>query len=415
MAPRTTEAAATRLAPPRDLTIPERGSHTARDVLSAAMRRLLVDFRRLAADVAPQGEDRADAAAFARAVDHLYRSAPGPLVSALRRPSVGALIRCARKALAGDGDIAQVPAMMRELRAVALAEFAAASALPGPVRLARLPRRALCLGARAALALPDGAAGTFANGALRLDSQEGSREVPIEDSSYTDDVVARPYHEIDGGILLAEVDNNPLSMFEAHPDKSGNAIDLGGRRAAEWVDVLRRCLDLVARHMPLLRSEMDLFLHQVVPVGYHDERHLSASYQEAIGTIYMTLHPNLMTMTEALVHEYSHNKLNALFELDGVLENAFWPLYTSPVRPDPRPLHGIVLAVHAFQPIARLYEAMTEAGEPVSKSPDFKRRFEQIRKVNRDGAEVVLGNGRPTPIGRGLLDEMRRWDDYFAK
>ena len=74
-----------------------------------------------------------------------------------------------------------------------------------------------------------------------------------------------------------------------------------------------------------------------------------------------------------------------------------------------------MLAVHAFQPIARLYELMTEAGEPVSKSPDFKRRFEQIRKVNRDGAEVVLGHGRPTPVGRALLDEMRRWDDHFAK
>ena len=416
MAPRTTEVPAPRLAPPKDLTIPERGSHTARDVLSAAMRRLLVDFRHLAARAAASPEDRADVAAFARVVDHLYRSAPGPLVSALRRPTVGALIRCARKALAGDGDVTQVPALLRELRAVALAEFAAAAALPGPTRLTRLPPRALCLGARAALAIPEGtAAATFANGALRLDAPSGARDVPIEDSSYTDEIVSRPYHDIEGGVVLAEVDNNPLSMFEAHPDKSGNAIDLGGRAPAEWVDVLRRCLDLVARHMPLLRNEMDLFLHQVVPVGYHAERHLSASYQEAIGTIYMTLHPNLMTMTEALIHEYSHNKLNALFELDGVLDNAFSPLYASPVRPDPRPLHGIVLAVHAFQPIARLYELMTEADEPVSKSPDFKRRFEQIRKVNRDGAEVVLGNGRPTPIGRGLLDEMRRWDDYFAK
>jgi HEXXH motif-containing protein len=166
--------------------------------------------------------------------------------------------------------------------------------------------------------------------------------------------------------------------------------------------------------MPALRGEMDLFVHQIVPVGYHDQRHLSASYQESIGTIYMTLHPNPMTMTEALIHEFSHNKLNALFELDPVLDNAFWPLYASPVRPDPRPLHGVVLAVHAFQPIARLYEAMTEAGEPVSKSPDFQRRFAQIRKVNRDGAEVVLGHGVPTAVGRGLLDEMRRWDEHFT-
>src|SRR6185436_4142373 len=104
---------------------------------------------------------------------------------------------------------------------------------------------------------------------------------------------------------------------------------------------------------------------------YDDHKHLSASYQEAIGTIYLTLHPNLMTMAEAVIHEFSHNKLNALFELDELLENAYWPLYTSPVRPDPRPLHGVVLAVHAFQPVARLYERMTDAGHPRARSPDF--------------------------------------------
>lgn len=415
MTPRPNETAP-RVAPPKDLTIPEPGSHTARDVLSAAMRRLLGDLRRLATDPAATRDDRDDAAAFARALEHAFRSAQGPLVSALRRPTVGALIRCARKALAGDGDVAQVPATLRELRAVSLAELAAAGALHAPVRITRPPPRVLCLGARAAFAIPAGVdAVTFANGALRVEARGEAREVSIEDSARADDIVSRPYHPIEGALVLAEADNNPLSMFEAHPDKSGNAIDLGGHPASEWAEVLRRCLDLVARHMPLLRNEMDLFLHQIVPVGYHAERHLSASYQEAIGTIYMTLHPNLMTMTEALIHEYSHNKLNALFELDGVLENAFWPLYASPVRPDPRPLHGVVLAVHAFQPIARLYELMTEAGEPVSKSPDFKRRFEQIRKVNRDGAEVVLGHGRPTPVGRALLDEMRRWDDHFAK
>ena len=121
-----------------------------------------------------------------------------------------------------------------------------------------------------------------------------------------------------------------------------------------------------------------------------------------------------MTMTEAVIHEFSHNKINALFELDPVLENAFWPLYTSPVRPDPRPLHGIVLAVHAFQPVARLYEAMIARGHEWAQKPDFLRRYEQVKKVNREGASVVLEHGRPTPIGRALLDEMRRWDEHYA-
>ncbi len=158
---------------------------------------------------------------------------------------------------------------------------------------------------------------------------------------------------------------------------------------------------------------MRLFVRQVVPVGYDAERHLSASYQEAIGTLYLTLHPQLMTMTEALIHEFSHNKLGALLELDPLLENAFHPLYKSPVRPDPRPLHGVLLAVHAFQPVARLYERMIEADHPRARSADFRRRYQQILATNREGAETVLTHGVPTEVGAAVLDEIRRWDDHY--
>jgi HEXXH motif-containing protein len=148
-------------------------------------------------------------------------------------------------------------------------------------------------------------------------------------------------------------------------------------------------------------------------VGYDPERHLSASYQEAIGTIYLTLHPSRMTLAEALIHEFSHNKINALFELDDLLENAFSPLYTSPVRPDPRPLHGVLLAVHAFLPVARLYERMIAEGAPEAEDEAFVARFAQIRRINREGAELLLREGRPTAVGRVLLDEIRRWHEHY--
>jgi len=117
-----------------------------------------------------------------------------------------------------------------------------------------------------------------------------------------------------------------------------------------------------------------------------------------------------MTMVEALVHEFSHNKLNALLDLDDVLENAFVPLYPSPVRPDPRPLLGVLLAVHAFVPVARLYEKMQQAGDSRGRAA----RFSQVLEINREGTQLLQAHARPTAVGQGVLDELSRWDRHFA-
>ena len=395
------------LSPPRDLTLPEPGSTTARAVLSAAMRRLVRDLQ-MAAARAPYGA-RHEAGELARVVCATARDAPGALVSAIRRPTVGALVRCVRnEAIPGR------EALLVALLAHLTFELALAGALPVPVRLRRFPERLLSIAARLAIAIPaDAGAILVENGRLTIERPAGTTTIDLD--APPEERVERPYHAISGEIVLAFADNNPLAMEEAHPGKSGNAIDLGGHEAAAWTSALEEAFALIGRCLPELRAEMDLYLQQIVPVGWDAEKHLSASYQEAIGTIYMSLHPNGMTLAEALIHEFSHNKLNALFEVDEVLENAWSPLYASPVRPDPRPLHGVLLAVHAFLPVARLYEKMIEARDPRAQSESFLERFAAIRRINREGAEIVLRNAKATVIGAGLLEEIQRWDTYYAR
>jgi HEXXH motif-containing protein len=223
-------------------------------------------------------------------------------------------------------------------------------------------------------------------------------------------VATEAYYPITPTLMLATTDNNPLSDFEAHPDKEGNQLDLGGRDVASWTAPLAESVALIERYLPLLAEELRLLLRLVIPVGYDPERHLSASYQEYIGALYMTLHPNTMTMVEALIHEFQHNKLNAACHHDPILDNAFWPLFSSPVRPDPRPLHGVVLAVHAFQPVALLYERMAADSHPWAANPSWQRRAGQVLEKIHDGAGTVLANAAPTAAGRQLLDEMRRLD-----
>ena len=369
--------------PIRDLTIPDPRSTTAREVLSQALRRLLRDALELPRSAPPSA--RREAEALKSTLEIAAKTSPGALIAALRRPTVGTLVRCLRPSCGLDE--AARDGLYVELCATLRGDLALAGV--------RLPEGPPCRAPARVLSLLD----------------RSAKDMRTGDTSH-------PYHPIAPGVApdlwLALADNNPLAMEEAHPDKEGNAIDLGGHALDEWTRSIAASLDLVEAHLPDLAAEIRLYVQQIVPVGFFEERHLSASYQEAIGTIYMTLHPSLMTMTEALIHEFSHNKINALFELDDLLENAWSPLYTSPVRPDPRPLHGVLLAVHAFLPVARLYEKMIEAKHPLADREDFVARFAKIRRTNREGADVVLSHGRPTEIGRGVLDEIARWDRYYA-
>lgn len=396
---------------PRDLTIPEPGSTTARDVLSRALTRVFADLRG-APQHAPK-EAREEAAILAKVLRRAAgdKRLAGAIFSALRRPTLGGPLRCLRSPSLANRDRVFV-----EMVAELAFELALAGLLDEPVRLSRPPARLLSIPARLAIHIaPSPRALVLENGALTVEHDGGVTRLDLAAPASSGPItVTRPYHVVAGDILLAEVDNNPLSMFEAHPDKEGNAIDLGGRPASEWTAAMRTALARIERHLPDLHGEMQLFVAQLVPVGWHAEKHLSASYQEILGTIYLTLHPSQMTLSEALIHEFSHNKLNALFELDDVLENAFAPLYTSPVRPDPRPLHGVLLAVHAFLPVARLYERMIAAGDPEAQSSFFRDRYAAIRKINREGAELVLDKGKPTAVGQHLFDEIRRWHEHYA-
>ena len=195
--------------------------------------------------------------------------------------------------------------------------------------------------------------------------------------------------------LVALSDDFPLSLEEAHPDKQGNAFDLAGRPAGAWQETLDAALDLVEQGLPGWREEGPLA--RVVPVGFDPQKHLSASYREAPGTAWMSLHPDPAVMAEALVHENQHSRLNLLSWLDPVLENAWTEWTASPVRPDLRPLMGVLLAVHAFVPVAVMHRNL-------GRDEDRRRVWES----NERGLAVLRDKARPTPIGVRLLEALEQ-------
>ncbi len=411
------------LAPPQDLTVPEPGSRTARDVLSRALGRLPRDIAAIPASLPATAEGRADLLALQRLVGEIVDGErAGALLACLRSPTVSAPLRALRNELAKPRfDRPEADAILVELLATLAFELALAGVIGGELRLARLPRRVLSLSARAEIEIPDrerARGATFADGRVLFDHADPVA-LDLAAIARGDDAgplpVGRPYHPIDRAIVLATADNNPRAAFGAEPGEPGNRVDLGGHDPSAWARALAPALALVEEHLPDLRAEIDLYLRAIVPVGHHLETHRSASYREAVGAVYLTLHPGVMTLAEALIHEHSHDKLHALFEVDEVIENTSEKRFRSPLRPDLRPLRGVLLAVHAFVPVARLYERMEEAGHPLARQRDFPARFAQIRRMNRDGAGVLLAHARPTPAGRAILSEIRRWIDHFGE
>lgn len=413
------------LRPPPDLALPRAGSGTLRRVLGLVLKETVRDLFRISAE----GFERAAWDDFVRVraiLETLLRSGtPGLVFALVRRPTASALIRCIRAELrrGNDGDSDKLNLWLAELSAQLAYGLARNHALPGDgIELRQVPSRILCPDADMEVAFEtSGLHGPlrFFPGVLAFDESASIRCELLEQSAESDTKLPtgissrRAYRSVTNTIRLALTDNNPLSEFEAHPEKDGNALSLGGKSEDAWLDSLRRALTIIDEATPELGAEFPLIVQTIVPVGFEPEKHLSASYAEAIGTIYLSLHPNPLTMAEALVHEYSHNKLNALFALDPLLDNGFQPLFRSPVRPDPRPLHGLLLAAHAFLPVATLFERLRDTRHPLARERAFESRFTEIRARNDDAITTLREHAKPTPVGRAILEELYEINDRF--
>lgn len=396
---------------PRDFTVPAAGSRTARDVLSSSLGRLLRALPSLPppTDASPRALEQW--AELIRILTDMAKAQPGALASVFRWTHVSTLARCIERGHCRDAAVAA------ELQTLVCFELWAMGALEEVVELREFSRRIVTLPRRSTWCCPKDVRVLRFEGSSLVGVAEDGRRVctSARDAvlAGTDPRLEPSGHGLHGGLTLVLEDNNPIADREAHPDKLGNALALGDRSADVWVRTLDEALKLIEAQLPTLFGEMQLYIQRVVPVGFDARQHLSASYAEAIGTIYVSLHPNPMVMAEALIHEFSHNKLNALFEVDRVLNNAFSSTHTSPVRPDPRPLHGVLLAAHAFLPVATLYERMLECRHPWSSDPGFARRLSQIVSSNHQAVSTVVAAAHTTPVGRGLVDELARLDAHF--
>ncbi len=338
-----------------------------------------------------------DGTRFGAALESALQISPDAILNAIGTPDVLPNLLAERSGLLGRAD-ARRRALPNLLCALHAAGFLPPEPLivEGPIdTLAGLPG-----GKLARLAPPARALLLDASG-LEIELADGSHlgidEVPSHKTT----------HVIPGTqVHLCVEDTNPLAHLEAHPEKAGNTVDLAGRPVKTWLTALEQAFQLVRLGLPSWFAELPTSLERLLPVGFEPERHLSASYGDAPGIAYLSLHPDPLTLAEAIVHETQHGKLNLLLWLDKVLENGRTDWATSPVRPDLRPLLGVLLAVHAFAPVASLHARLAALEHPLTRTPRFKRRRAEVLAGNEGGLEVLRKRSRPTRTGARLLEDL---------
>ena len=343
-----------------------------------------------------------DGTRFGAALESALRVSPDAVLDAIGAPDVLPSLLAERSGL-----LLRADARLRALPNLVCALHAAGFRPPEPLlvegpidTLAGLP------GGRIARLNAPARALLFDASGLEIELADGSHVGVSEVSS------AVATHVIpQTSVHLCVDDTNPLSHLEDHPEKAGNAVDLAGRPVTTWLTALGEAFELIRVGLPSWFAELPTSLERLLPVGFEPERHLSASYGDAPGIAYLTLHPDPLTLAEAIVHETQHGKLNLLLWLDKVLENGRTDWATSPVRPDLRPLMGVLLAVHAFAPVAGLHARLSALEHPLTRTPRFQRRRAEVLAGNEGGLAVLRERARPTRTGARLLEDLEALHD----
>jgi HEXXH motif-containing protein len=83
--------------------------------------------------------------------------------------------------------------------------------------------------------------------------------------------------------------------------------------------------------------------------------------------------------------------------------------FPSPLKPEPRPLRGVMLAYHALAYITELYDAVREL-DVIADEEAFELQLVELRTAAMD-AEATCMSARPflTERGQQFLDHTANW------
>ncbi len=185
---------------------------------------------------------------------------------------------------------------------------------------------------------------------------------------------------------------------------------LDAQTRSQWEDSLEKAWGLIGIASPALAQEIPLGVRVFVPVVSSSvQLHLSGTFHEAPGLVAFSWSPDLFTMAEAVVHEYHHQKLNALMSIDPlIVGHAGVAVYYSPWRDDPRPLTGILHATYTFMAIYDFCQQVLDVDDAGVNPERIRERMYEVSGKIGIGLASLHEHAQLTPLGSALIGALHQ-------
>jgi HEXXH motif-containing protein len=165
---------------------------------------------------------------------------------------------------------------------------------------------------------------------------------------------------------------------------------------------LLSCLEWLSSAMPECHAWVLDVARVIVPLRGSGGGFRSGSAPDLPGAIHLDLLSELQIL-EGLIHESAHCHLFRAEAAAALVDPADDARFPSPLRPEPRPLRGVLLAYHALAYICVLYGrllAIANAG-----GDTVATAYDDLRARAQDAEQVLVAErGRLTSAGAAFFD-----------
>lgn len=173
---------------------------------------------------------------------------------------------------------------------------------------------------------------------------------------------------------------------------AGEALDRLRAIAPAWHDEVQ---SLVVR------------IYGALPAASSARGFSSASSRMVWGALFINLRRNAepLRVLSAVVHEATHQMLFGLSHQIPLTENPPEERYSSPLRPDARPMDGVYHATYVAARLTLLYHLLqASAALPPDERAQAAERCTFMREKFTQGLDVVRQHGRLSALGWELMD-----------